>query len=78
MLAEKSPTLKEATKTVYNTTADICAQTMLEAYEEYEKVHRTIKREAEEEVAQYREALAQQKERIAFLEAELARLQSDK
>ncbi len=84
MLAEKSPTLKEATKTVYNTTADICAQTMLEAYEEYEKVYRTIKREAEEEVAQSREALAQckatiaqQQERIAFLEAQLAGFQSN-
>lgn len=72
MLAEKSPTLKEATKTVYNTTADICAQTMLEAYEEYEKVYRTIKREAEEEVAQSREALAQKKEELAQCEATIA------
>ena len=106
MLAEKSPIFTEATKTVYNTTADICAQTMLEAYEEYEKLYRTIQREAAEEVAQGKKELeqrkeeleqyetqiaqqkteiaqqqseiAQQKERIAFLEAELARFQSNK
>ena len=72
MLAEKSPTLKEATKTVYNTTADLCAQTMLEAYEEYEKVYRTIKREAEEEVAQSRKEAAQSRETLAQKKEELA------
>ena len=69
MLAEKSPTLKEATKTVYNTTADICAQTMLEAYEEYERVYRTIKREAEEEIAEKDAEIARLKEEIAALKA---------
>ena len=69
MLAEKSPTLKEATKTVYNTTADTCAQTMLEAYEEYEKVYRTIKREAEEEIAEKEAEIAQLKAEIAALKA---------
>ena len=77
MLAEKSPTLKEATKTVYNTTADICAQTMLEAYEEYEKLYRTIKREAEEEVAQGKEALAQRQEEIARCEAKIAQQKAE-
>ena len=77
MLAEKSPTLKEATKTVYSTTADICAQTMLEAYEEYEKLYRTIKREAEEEVAQGKEALAQRQEEIARCEAKIAQQKAE-
>ena len=91
MLAENSPIFTEATKTVCNTTADVYAQTMLEAYEEYEKVYRTIKREAEEElaqnnaviaqqqskIAQQQSEIAQQKERIAFLEAQLAGLQTN-
>ena len=76
MLAEKSPTLNEATKTVYNTTADICAQTMLEAYEEYERVYRTIKREAEEEVAQSREALAKSRESLVRKKEELAQCEA--
>ena len=59
--------MKEATKTVYNTTADLCAQTMLEAYEEYERVYRTIKREAEEEIAEKDAEIARLKEEIAAL-----------
>jgi len=71
-LAEKSPIFTEATKTVYSTTADLCTQTMLEAYEEYEKLYRTIKREAEEEIAQGKEALAQKKEELAQCEVTIA------
>ena len=78
MLAEKSPTLKEATKTVYNTTADLCAQTMLEAYEEYEKVYRTIKREAEEEIAERDAEIAERDAEIARLKEEIAALKSGK
>jgi len=77
MLAEKSPILTEATKTVYTTTADICAQTMLEAYEEYEKLYRTIQREAKEEVAQEKKALAQRKEELAQCEAKIAQQKAE-
>ena len=42
---------------------------MLEAYEEYEKVYRTIKREAEEEIAERDAEIARLKEEIAALKA---------
>ena len=88
MQAEKNPIFAEATKTVFTISSDNCAQTMIEAYEEYEKLYNTVKREAEEAriiiaekdsaLAEKDSALAEHRKRIAFLESELARLQSNK
>ena len=76
MLAEKSPIFTEATKTVYNTTADRWTQTMLEAYEEYEKLYNTIKLETAEELTQQKEELAKQKEELAQYETMVAQHKS--
>lgn len=80
MLAEKSPVFKEITKTVYSTTEDIYAQTMLEAYEEYERLYNTIKDEVAEDLAELKQRkaeLEQTKTELAQHKTELAQKESE-
>ena len=88
MIAEKNPSMSEATQTLYELNADEITQEMCYAREEYQRRQRTMKRdimraeerkaEAEKAQAEAEKAQAKAEEKSAVMEKELIKTQQEK